>query len=396
MRFTDYMQLDEIATSMKDVDVSDVQLTGSSDSATHRWQRGNDKYNVYFSKQPSLQTGDYGDGDIISNKRYSILFSGPEGVSPTNRGEGAQDVYNELLKGTKAFLDKYEPEVLNFSGAEAAMDLVYNQFMTRFLSGKEGEGDDRIFVRINDYNWLRKDTYDKLPSDTKTEVDAMLEEWKGNETAWLKNKRDIKNRARKHEMLRKKYNNKFLVFDPGGRSQGVKTVFVTGMGGSYMNFVFIENGSLEYDEKYVADLARSKEGLAQFGEPITIPEATDKLDLDKLQILLSKIKENSGQMHALTQVPQDVRDKLKALYEKVTVTQFLKNVKTQEGAPTLTQKLQRQQDEPTPTLTPAQQQQQGARVSRGLGGRVRRTPATTSYDPSTPTEPWSGPGDIWD
>jgi len=395
------MQLDEIASSMTGVDVSDVVLQGnSSGGAAHHWKRGDDNFVVYFTKKSPLQTGDYGDGDTITDKKYSILFSGPEGTGSTGKGEGAQDIYSELLKSTKAFLDQYEPEALTFSGAEAAMDLVYHQFMKRFLSGKKGEGDGRIFIRVNSSNWLRKDTYKKLPSDIKTEVDKMIEDWKGREKAWLKQQRDNKNRSRAYEMLRKKYSHKFLIFDPSGRSRGVKTVFIVAISGSYMNFVFIENGSLQYDEKYISDLVGG-EGVAQrFGEPISISEAINKLDLDKLQSLLSTIKQGGPAHWSLEHLPSAIKKELLSLYEKVTVTQFLKNVQTREGAPTLTQKLQRQQDQPTPTLTPAQQRQQGARVSRGLGGRVRRTPATTSYDPSTPTRPFSlqgeGPGNVWD
>jgi len=408
MRFTNFVQLDEIASSMTGVDVSDVELRAdrSGNHISHYWNRPNpntgrdDEYYVAFSKKRPLRGGRYGDSnDTINDNRWSILFGGPEGTEPTERDE-AQDVYNELLRGTKAFFDKYEPEALSFSGATSAMDLVYHQFMKRFLSGRRGEGDDRIFIRVGGYDWLRKDVYEKLPPDLKADVDERVKNWKGQETEWLQEKRDQKNQPRILKNLKEKYNNKFLIYTFQRRFSSVpaepKLVFITSMNSYSIHFLSANQGRLEQSSIAHNDVGPLKEIEKKFGNPAALDDAMEKIDLDQLEPFLTAYnaadKQASDLAYLIQGIPDPDRKLLESLFAKVTVTLFLKNVQTREGAPTLTQKLQKQA-EPTPMLSPAQQQQQGARVSRGLGGRIRR--------PSSPTQPQGAgtdrpPAGIWD
>lgn len=117
----------------------------NSDSGdlNYKFTVGHDNFEVTFNKGSEFVSG-FNIPDI-----WDISFEGPKGYSTTNKHRNATVIYKQLLLSVKKLLETERVNGISFTPAEAAMALVYNQFIKQFLS--------KDFIRVQTFTLVKKD-----------------------------------------------------------------------------------------------------------------------------------------------------------------------------------------------------------------------------------------------
>jgi len=134
MNFYDFFFITEATFAGEDplaMNVDDVDLQGSPGSYSYTFKIDNENYRVSFD-QTNISLNDGSGYKRITDKAYSIVFSGPNGVSLTGRGK-AMTVYKSLIKSVKKLIDVAKPEGLQFYGAQMEQEIMYHSFYDKFL-----------------------------------------------------------------------------------------------------------------------------------------------------------------------------------------------------------------------------------------------------------------------
>ena len=209
MTFKEFM-LSEIGEIEK-TDVSGIDLEKNSlsqDRLFYWFDVDNNNYSLVFIKCPPISFGN----KKLTNTAYTIEFRGPNGHSLTGTGKSSI-IYTKVLLGIKAFIQKYHPEGLVFSGYDNYMSLIYDSFYKRFLSDKPERPSDQVFLKINHEDYLRKDIFEKLPEEIKQRVGDLIEKNKELENSNLNNIRMNKIEVRKNFSYAKSFVGKFFYND---------------------------------------------------------------------------------------------------------------------------------------------------------------------------------------
>lgn len=153
---------------IENADVSNIQFFRSGNGVASEFTVDEEKYVVSFSPQ-ALEVG----GNILTKNGALIAFAGPRGLRLTHRGRPFK-VYSEMLRVIKAYLERYQPEGLTFSGSTDGMDQVYARFINRFLKDQPGRVAEEVFVKVTGEIYIRKDVYESLPPRLKSMITKRL------------------------------------------------------------------------------------------------------------------------------------------------------------------------------------------------------------------------------
>lgn len=307
MRFKQFIRLNEIG-EIEGEDVSHITFLPDNvyGGVRHEFNIDGRLYKVYFVPY-NLRVS----GQTLSERSVSITFSGPNGVDLTNFGN-SHAVYTEMLKGIKKYLEEHQPEGLHFYGATGSMDLMYATFVKRFLSDREGKDPRYVYYRIGDMDYIRKDIYQKLPPEEKSNVDYYISRWQSREADFMKTRKETKYKQR--SLLQKLANSigGFYMINPmcygliyNVTSSGIKMVVVELPDRHY----FQNPQPYLYDSgRYLNDLEADK---------IIERHNWSVIGMDKLTKLLEALFDPKNS-YASSEVPKEIMADLQRVYAKIS------------------------------------------------------------------------------
>lgn len=116
-----YVELNDAINANTD----DITFTPAQGKLSYTFNLAEGSYRVKFSKYRFTMFG-------MNEDATDITLSGPDGVDLTGFGNGTQ-VYRQLIRAVKKFVENYNPKILHFHGVERAQDVMYDTFYQKFL-----------------------------------------------------------------------------------------------------------------------------------------------------------------------------------------------------------------------------------------------------------------------
>jgi hypothetical protein len=80
---------------------------------------------------------------------WKIDLEGPKGYELTGDSDNPNAVYNQLMLASRKMVEQVNPDAIEFSGASADQNVMYDTFYRRYLS--------KAFTRINNFLYVRND-----------------------------------------------------------------------------------------------------------------------------------------------------------------------------------------------------------------------------------------------
>jgi len=247
-KFQDYFLIHEVANLDK-TDVSDVELRCSSDHCSYRYEIDDVDYRISFARS---RWSDDRTGETVTDNKWEIFFSADDDMNPTGKGTPHQ-VYTEMLKGMKKFLQERDPEALHFEGYKSAMDLVYRKFYNRYLSDKPGRKPKDVFMNVGNGNYLRKDIYEELNPTLRASIDEKMKARVDYEDRYYQQKKEEKATTRQTRQKAKGYLGKFISGTLWGQPRAAGFVYE------------ITSEYLKYIRMYGDRAAHRQQSLEQMG-----------------------------------------------------------------------------------------------------------------------------------
>jgi len=259
MKFLDYFLIQEVKNIEK-TDVSDIEFEQAVTGAfKYRFSVGPDDYVVGFSPDTIYIRAEHSNYEVITDEAYSIWFEIDSGddeadaMGMTHKGTPHQ-VYSQVLKAAKKFLQEHKPEGLKFTGSEDAMNLVYKRFYDRYLSEKPGRKPEDTYLQLDSEQYLRKDVYEKLPSMLKSDVSTMMNDWRFEKDMYFQKISDTKSDTRMMSReLQRNYVGKFI--DKRGWGRGFRVPgFVYNVTPHALSFLSLFGGKLDNTDLSLEDM----------------------------------------------------------------------------------------------------------------------------------------------
>lgn len=288
---------------IEDMDVSNIQLQPESryGESYHKYEFNVEgaRYVVTMKQYPIHDAR----GTTITSNGCEIIFTGPNGTSLTNRGQ-SHAIYTQMLAGIKRYMEEFKPEGLHFYGADSSMDLTYLAFVDMFLSDKPHRTPDKVFLRIGEQDYVRKDVYENLDPIKKQSVDQSINAWKVKEAEYVEERR--KRKIARRQLMRDKA--KF-------------------MGGLYKfdddNYAFIIDATS--DRMYYismpsyTDEVYSDSTYWDYTQPdriITKDKILQELGADRLKRMFEKLFDYENR-YVLEKVPHPLQQEYRAMYDRI-------------------------------------------------------------------------------
>lgn len=169
MRFSTYM-LFEMGEIMS-LDVSDIELSDEGHAVYCRYKVG-EPYELKFVRKA------FGFEKTSWGNPWYVDFKGPKGWNLTNSHQ-SHSVYTQFLKGFKAFLERYQPDGLIFSGYTSKQDIMYDVMMKKYLRPERGKPDYFVFYPIQEKFFISEHCIKSKSPEEQAELRQRIEQFSG-------------------------------------------------------------------------------------------------------------------------------------------------------------------------------------------------------------------------
>lgn len=123
--------------------VDDIALEPNYKGWSYRFKVGNNNYAINFLRKNVLLGSFYGMN--LQLRGINISFIGPQGDQLTGLGQGPT-IYRHVIKAVMKLIQQEQPQCLQFEGAVASQQVMYDNLYKRFLS--------KQYTRINQNQYV--------------------------------------------------------------------------------------------------------------------------------------------------------------------------------------------------------------------------------------------------